>query len=279
MTKLLLIYSILFLCIVACAEESSLESLCIKTLTPFPGTSDEKALASACAKVQKLDGCESVEKVPLYHYEKHGHHPSKQKILVFSLIHGDETPAGSVVRYWLERLEGIDPRNSWRIIPVLNPDGVKMLTRTNANKIDLNRNFPSKDWEAKAIEYWKRDTKENPRRFPGHSSASEPEVKCALKHIEEFKPDMIVSIHTPLKVLDFDGPKIPPPKFDFLPWRSLGTYPGSLGRMMWVERKVPVLTMEMKDVVPPTTKPLADLQDVIGYLVSLEFGQKKTSKK
>jgi hypothetical protein len=278
MRTLLLVYSILFLCLIAkvhAEEVVSASAICEKTLADFPGKSDSKLLKEACAKVETLEGCESVQKVPLYHYDKTGNHKSQQKILVFSMIHGDETPAGSVVRFWLERLESIVPRNTWRVVPILNPDGVKLLTRTNANKVDLNRNFPTKDWEAKAIDYWKRDTKENPRRFPGQKSASEPEVNCALKHIEDFKPDLIVSIHTPLKVLDFDGPKIPAPKVTFLPWRSLGTYPGSLGRLMWAEKKVPVLTMEMTADLPTSTKPLVDLQDIIGYLVSLEFGQKK----
>ncbi len=261
---------------------ASIKDLCVKTLSGFasPADKDKKKsdthlLADVCAQMQVMPDCESVEKVPIYHFEKLSSKKNSQRILVFSLIHGDETPAGSVGRFWLERLQGIDPRNSWRVIPVLNPDGLKRKTRTNANGVDVNRNFPTKDWDAKAVEYWKKEAKSNPRRFPGPSAGSEPETRCALKHIEEFKPDLIVSIHTPLKVLDFDGPKVKPPKFEYLPWKSLGNYPGSLGRYMWFERKKPVLTMEMKEDLPSSPKPFVELQDIIGFLVSLEFGQEK----
>lgn len=248
----------------------SLADYCFNSLKVFPGKTDEKMLKAACANVTTFDGCVSVDGESIYHYDKKGSHKAEQKILVLSLIHGDETPAGSVGRLWMERLQGIDPRNSWRVIPIVSPDGVKLKTRTNANKVDLNRNFPTLDWNDKAKPYWVRDTKSNPRRFPGDQAASEPELKCVLKHLDDFKPDFVVSIHTPLKVLDFDGPKVKPPKFDYLPWRSLGHYPGSLGRYLWFERKTPVLTMELKEDLPKTQGPFVELQDIIGLLVSLE---------
>jgi len=257
------------------AERVSLPQQCEESLKAFPGPSDAKALKAMCASVQQLDTCVSVKGIPIYHYEKVGHHSSKQKILVFALIHGDETSAGSVGRLWLERLQGIEPRNTWRVVPILNPDGVLLKTRTNANKVDVNRNFPTRDWDEKANAYWTKETKKNPRRFPGSKAASEPETLCAIRHLEEFKPDLVVSVHTPLKVLDFDGPKVKPPKFDYLPWKSLGNYPGSLGRYMWHEREIPVLTMEMKEDLPANNQPLLQLQDIIGFLATLEMSTKK----
>lgn len=256
---------------IAKADFANLQQDCMNDLKKFPGAWDDKLLKQACEKVSVDSLCVSGEGRPIYHYNKTSSLPGAKKVLVFSLIHGDETPAGTVGRYWMERLEGIDPRNSWRVIPVLNPDGVKYKTRTNANKIDINRNFPTKDWASGAIDNWKRTTKSNPRRYPGDMAASEPETKCALHHLEDFKPDFIVSVHTPLKVLDFDGPKVsPPPKFDYLPWKSLGNYPGSLGRYMWLERSTPVLTMELKENLPPNLAPFEQLQDIIGSLVKLE---------
>lgn len=249
---------------------------CISDLKKFPGVTDDKLLKQACNKVKVDARCVSAEGRAIYHYEKMATTSGAKKVLVFSLIHGDETHAGTVGRYWMERLESIDPRNSWRVVPVLNPDGVKLKTRTNANKIDINRNFPTKDWDVGAVENWKRTTKSNPRRFPGAEAASEPETKCAVHHIEDFQPDFVVSVHTPLKVLDFDGPKVsPPPKFDYLPWRSLGNYPGSLGRYMWLERQTPVLTMELKENLPPNLAPFEKLQDIIGTLVKIDAGKVK----
>ncbi len=248
---------------------------CLEDLAKFPGEHDAEIMKAACARVQIISQCKSVENHPIYHYDKMGTKAEK-RILVFSMIHGDEVPAGSVGRYWMERLENIDPRNSWRIVPVLNPDGFKRRTRTNANNVDINRNFPTQKWDDQAQLYWKKYAHASPRKFPGNDAASEPETLCAMEQIKDFAPHFIVSIHTPLKVLDFDGPKVSPPKFDYLPWKSLGHYPGSLGRYMWFERKVPVLTTELKEDLPATTGPLASLQDIVGTLVKLDL--EKASK-
>jgi hypothetical protein len=262
---------------VAHADFQNVSETCFNELKKFPGARDEKVLKTACEKVVVSEPCVSAEGRPIYHYEKLApEDKAAKRVLVFSLIHGDETPAGTVGRYWMERLENIAPRNSWRVVPILNPDGVKYHTRTNANKIDVNRNFPTKDWEEAAITTWKKTTSSNPRRFPGKEAGSEPETKCAMYHINDFKPDFIVSVHTPLKVLDFDGPRVsPPPKFDYLPWKSLGNFPGSLGRYMWMERQTPVLTMELKENLPPNLTPFEQLQDIIGTLVKIEAGKKR----
>jgi hypothetical protein len=256
------------------ADFTDLPKKCMEALKAFPGKVDTLLLQKACDKVQIDDACVSVDGRPIFHYEKIATNPGAKKVLVFSLIHGDETHAGTVGRYWMERLESFDPRNSWRVVPVLNPDGVQAKTRTNANNIDLNRNFPTKDWEQLAKIYWKKQTKSNPRRNPGDAAGSEVEIKCAMKHLEEFKPDFIVSVHTPLKVLDFDGPKVTFPKYDYLPWKSLGHFPGSLGRYMWFERRTPVLTTELREDLPATLAPLERLQDVIGTLVKIEIKPK-----
>lgn len=252
------------------APSLDLAQQCWDSLKGFPGFKDEALLKKACAQVKVFEACQSVQSVPIFHYEKNGSTPEAKRILVFSLIHGDETGAGTVGRFWMQNLERISPRNSWRVIPVLNPDGVKLKTRTNANKIDLNRNFPTADWNQLAASYWEKTTSKNPRRFPGPTAGSEPEVKCAVSHIVDFKPDFVVSIHTPLNVLDFDGPQVKPPPYDYLPWRSLGHFPGSLGRYLWLERQTPVLTMELKNEIPKSLNTFERLQDVIGTLVKYE---------
>ncbi|MCM2281317.1 MAG: DUF2817 domain-containing protein [Bdellovibrionaceae bacterium] len=221
---------------------------CEADLKAMPGSERAKGITDICAKALQLDGCSSFNSVPIYHFDKEGDPAAKssQNILVLSLIHGDELQSGSVALSWLQRLQEIQPRNRWRVIPVLNPDGWKARTRTNANGVDVNRNFPSKDWDELAMKYWKTKAQGAERRFPGKEAGSEVETKCAIKHIEDFKPDFIISIHTPLGVLDFDGPKVAMPKFNPLPWVSLGNFPGSLGRYMWVDRNVPVLTVELR---------------------------------
>jgi hypothetical protein len=193
-----------------------------------------------------LEGCSSSQGVVIPHRDFSPKTDGlRKKILVIGQIHGDEPQAGELAAIWLKRLEGITPSNHWRIIPLLNPDGTTQKTRFNQNKVDLNRNFPTKDWDEHALSDWKEKHKSDPRRYPGEKAASEIETRCVMKHIEDFKPDLVVSIHTPYGLFDFDGPENKKIKTPLLPWKRLGTFPGSLGRYLWDERGVPVLTIEL----------------------------------
>ncbi|MBF0362470.1 MAG: succinylglutamate desuccinylase/aspartoacylase family protein [Oligoflexia bacterium] len=219
---------------------------CITNLKSLPSDYNIEKLKFVCSLVTSLPSCKSNKGEAIFHFDKKGESKTGLKILAFSLIHGDEPASGSVTRAWMERLPDIAPRNSWRIIPIANPDGWRANTRGNANGVDLNRNFPSKNWEKESLRYWNKDMKKDPRRYPGTNAASESETKCIIDHIKDFRPDFIVAIHTPLGTLDFDGPKLKYPKYKDLPWIRLGNYPGSLGRYMWKDSKVPVLTIELK---------------------------------
>lgn len=259
------------------SEALSLKQLCINSLQVYKSYSKDNALEEACAKAELSFECGSVKGTPIFHYQRDGVSKDQKKILVISLIHGDEVYAGALSRYWLERLEKLEnPRNTWRVLPVTNPDGVLKNTRTNAKGIDLNRNFPTEDWESKAQSYWKKEGSSSPRRFPGDAAGSEPEVQCMVKHIEDFKPDFAISIHTPLNVLDFDGPKLSKkPNYSYLPWKSLGNFPGSFGRYLWVERDTPTLTTELKNSLPSSQLPFEALQDLIGTLVQQDLKKDK----
>ncbi len=256
-----------FLLLTSTAFAENLSDFCVSSLKALPGKTKNGELAAACAKAAQLESCVSEKGVRIFHYDRAARATEKEpkKILVFALVHGDEFPSGSVARSWIERLGLIEPRNSWRVVPILNPDGLKNKTRMNANGVDVNRNFPTKDWDEKALKYWEKETKKDPRRYPGKSAASEKETICALAHIDDFQPDLILSIHTPYGVLDFDGPKIAPPNFPRIPWKNLGNYPGSLGRYMWVDKSKPTLTIELhgKGVVEKLEE-FDRLQDITG---------------
>ena len=256
----------------ASTEPISLKQSCLNYLQSYPSYFKEETLEQVCEKVQVSEGCKSVAGEPIFHSDYVSKKNEPKKILVISLIHGDETQAGSLGRFWLERLQKIDARNSWRIIPVANPDGVNKKTRTNGNGIDLNRNFPTVDWSSDAIKYWEKYAHKNPRRFPGYAAGGESETQCIMKHLEEYKPDFVVSIHTPLNVLDFDGPKFKKKvPYSYIPWRSLGNFPGSLGRYLWVERQTPVLTTELKPNLPKEAAPFEQLQDLVGTLIKKDL--------
>ena len=59
-----------------------------------------------------------------------------KNILIVGVVHGDE-PQG---KYLIEKYQ--EKETPLLFIPCLNPDGLSANTRTNANGVDLNRNFP-----------------------------------------------------------------------------------------------------------------------------------------
>lgn len=220
------------------------------------------------AQESHLEKCVSALGSKIMHFNKEARVTGlKKRILVFGQIHGDEPQAGELAHHWIKRLERLSPSNHWRIVPLLNPDGTITKTRYNHNGVDLNRNFPTKDWEGNALHHWKTAQKSDKRRYPGPQGGSEPETNCAISHIDDFKPDIIVSIHTPYGLFDFDGPA-KSIKTNLLPWKRLGTFPGSLGRYMWDERNVPVLTIELRpNSLERNLKGFIEIQDRLSDLV------------
>jgi protein MpaA len=177
---------------------------------------------------------------------------ARLRALVIGGIHADEKASINLAFDWLERA-GQDPSDArgvhWRIVPLLNPDGLlrKPATRTNGRGVDLNRNFPTADWERDAQRYWLRRTGKDPRRYPGPRAMSEPETRWLIEQIEQFKPQLIVAIHAPYGLLDFDGPPPPPSKLGSLHLDQIGVYPGSLGNYGGLMLGVPVITVELKN--------------------------------
>lgn len=272
MKYILLFFSVFFFSQSFAADVKFNSDYCLKAMSQFPGTYDREILKTTCAKMTQLPDCKSqIKHYPIFHYDRAGD-PKGKNILVFALVHGDETPAGSMARQWIERLDGLkDPRNNWRVVPVVNPEGVENKTRMNGRGIDLNRNLPTVNWDKQAHEFWVKQGGKNARRFPGDVPASEQETLCMIKHIEDFKPNFIVSIHTPYGLLDFDGPieKISSSQFRNLPWKRLGHFPGSLGRYMWHEKNIPVLTIELKGNEVSVSEPyMSALQDVAGTVAA-----------
>jgi murein peptide amidase A len=196
----------------------------------------------------------SVEGRPLSVRDIKPRNTPKLKILVLGGIHGDEMTSSTIVFDWIERARKTNPLDiHWRMLPLVNPDGLikKPSTRVNARGVDLNRNFPTKDWKAKSHQYWMQKTGSDPRRFPGQAPLSEPETRWVHNHVDGFKPDLIVSIHAPYGVLDFDGPPPPPSKLGGLLLDQVGIFPGSLGNYGGVDKNVPVVTVELKHAIDP----------------------------
>jgi murein peptide amidase A len=184
------------------------------------------------------------------------------RVLVIGGIHGDELTSSSIVFRWLELLQQGDSDSAqyhWRVIPVMNPDGLlaKPPTRVNARGVDLNRNFPTYNWLREAPRYWESKTQRDPRRFPGKAPISEPESRWLHDEITRFKPDVIVSIHAPYGILDFDGPPTgveAPTRFGRLHLNRVGVYPGSLGNFGGLKEGIPVVTLELPHALKMPTE-------------------------
>jgi len=173
------------------------------------------------------------------------------RILLIGGIHGDEKTASAIVFKWIDKLNTAKDKSAnefhWKIAPVVNPDGLLATksTRVNANGVDLNRNFPTPNWLAEAPQYWRKKTQSDPRRFLGKAPLSEPESRWIFNQMEQFQPDVIISVHAPFGVLDFDGSGTPPTKFGRLLFNRVGVYPGSLGNYGGVHKDIPVVTIEL----------------------------------
>jgi protein MpaA len=204
-----------------------------------------------CEGSQLVDsGARSVGGIPLYTRDV-GPQKGGLRVMVIGGIHGDELSSSSVALHWIrlaasEEVQMPQPVH-WRFLPIANPDGMlgQPPKRVNAAGVDLNRNFPTPNWDRDAPVYWHKRTGKDPRRFPGPKPLSEPETRFLHEQMQVFKPHLIVSIHAPYGVLDFDGPSVPPSRLGRLYLDQVGIFPGSLGNYGGVHKGVPVVTIEL----------------------------------
>jgi protein MpaA len=164
-------------------------------------------------------------------------------IMVMGGIHGDEIPVLPVTRLLQAEAKIPPPGYQYLFIQNANPDGFAMKTRTNTNGVDLNRNFDSA---------WSKESKA-PRYFPGKRPLSEPESIALLTLIKKFKPCRILSIHAPLKVVNFDGPgseAIAKKMAVLIHYKAVGNIgyptPGSMGKKC-VDLGIPLVTIELSN--------------------------------
>ena len=220
-----------------------------------------------------LTGATSIKGTPILRKEYPplaGRQP-QSRVLLIGGIHGDEYSSVSVVFKWMNKLNRYHSGLfHWQVVPLLNPDGLlqRKSKRMNANGVDLNRNFPTRNWLEETRHYWVKRTYKNPRRYPGKAPLSEPESRWLHAFIEEFKPDAIVSVHAPYGVLDFDGPRRAPKRLGHLYLNLLGAYPGSLGNYAGVENAIPVITIELPHAgIMPTPKQISHIWvDLVRWL-------------
>ena len=163
-------------------------------------------------------------------------------VLIIGVFHGEEPQGNFLINEYLKTdTKGI--KNKLLIIPCLNPDGMIKNQRQNSNGVDLNRNFPTKNWTIS----------ENKEYFGGTTPASEIETRFMINILDNYKIDAILSIHAPFKIVNYDGPakeiaeKIS--QITSYPVQADIGYPtpGSFGNYAGVEHKIPTITLELPE--------------------------------
>ena len=162
-------------------------------------------------------------------------------VLVIGCFHGDEPQGKYLIAEYLKQF----PDSKMLFIPCLNEYGVEHNVRTNKNGVDLNRNFPTKNWEL---------TQRN-EFFGGETPASEEETRFVINVVEKYNPKFILTLHAPFKVVNYDGDareiaeeisKI----INYPVEANIGyPTPGSFGTWAGIEKKIPTITLELDEEV------------------------------
>ena len=161
------------------------------------------------------------------------------QILIIGVFHGDEPQGRELIMRYMNEYDN----DKLLFIPSLNPDGEAKNTRVNASGVDINRNFPTKNWE------WS----EHGNYYGGAEPASEIETRFLINIVEEYKPSAIITLHTPYKVVNYDGPAQELANMiseitDYPIESNIGyPTPGSFGTYAGVERNIPTITLEMDE--------------------------------
>ena len=106
------------------------------------------------------------------------------RVLLIGSIHGDESEGLSIIDDLVEALDAPDVRAlaTVRVLRDVNPDGSARGLRTNANGVDLNRNWPASNF--------------SPASTRGPAPLSEPETRAAHAAYLAFDPHLVVVFHS-----------------------------------------------------------------------------------
>ncbi len=216
--------------------------------TPTPRADDGLTDTYYWERFAHIDWVEvgrSVEDRPIYMTEFGS---GDDVTLFFSCFHGNERSTPRFAFEFADLLHNdpslLEEGKRVLIIPIQNPDGFVRGTRTNANGVDLNRNYPTSNWGH-------QPEGRRPVRF-GNAPASEPETQMVLKLMSLHQPTKILSVHQPLHCNNPDGPNglalaelmAEYNGYPVEPYIGFPT-PGSYGTYGGRELEIPMVTLEL----------------------------------
>jgi len=130
------------------------------------------------------------------------------KLLMLGGIHGNEVGTVKLLRYlvnWLNQNRHSD--FTFYLIPCLNIDGYRKalknpdywgggrIGRTNANNVDLNRNFDVPSFQSKGDWIHGKNYSEKTQVFSGDEGNSEPETQALTSFIKKENIKIVLSFH------------------------------------------------------------------------------------
>ena len=168
---------------------------------------------------------------------------SENCVLIIGVFHGDEPQGEKLIKDYLEKVEY---KTRIAFLPRLNSEN----TRVNKNGVDLNRNFPTENWEKSPEGDY----------YGGEEPASEAETKWVIHLIEKYSPKLVLTLHAPYKVVNIDGGnRIDEARNIAEKISEITSYPvkedigyptpGSFGTWAGVERNIPVITLELDEEI------------------------------
>ncbi len=175
--------------------------------------------------------------------------PSLPKFVLIGGIHGDEPEGARIVEDVIAAAPLAEKKFKACVlaVPRYNPDGLNKVTRTNGHGVDLNRNFPSKDWSS--------ESKES-RYFPGTQAESEPETKALVGLLKKSKPFLVIHCHTYSPQICYTGKKserwakVLAKDFGHPITEDIGyPTPGSLGQYCLLDLDTPCVCVELPENV------------------------------
>jgi protein MpaA len=166
-----------------------------------------------------------------------GRRPS---VMIVGGIHGNEPSSSTLVEALKERLME-DPEARERrmvvLVPRANPDGLDANTRHNAAGIDVNRNFPTRNFR--------------PGGSGGARRMSESETLALVRAMIRYDPARVISVHAPLRCIDPDGGSATMALardlsvIGGLPVKDLPAHHGSMGTYVGIDLGLEMITYEL----------------------------------
>ena len=161
-----------------------------------------------------------------------------EAIVLLASIHGTEvigTPLfNQLIDALYEHPEWLNNRTIY-LMKLTNPDGVVEGVRGNSENIDINRNFPTKNFGRG----W----------FNGDAPLSAQETAILMDFFVEIQPSRVLTIHQPLNGIDYDGPAKDLAhelsELSNIRIHRLGSRSGSLGSFVGKDLQRPIITLEI----------------------------------